>query len=422
MLALVLALAGHDAVAAEQAELRVGQHDGFVRVVIESRHKIAYRYLLSPDGLSATIEAPGLAKPPSLPAPLAPLQAIGAAPESEPQKLRLTLSFATPVRLAHTLDLADPDGTRFRLALDYAPLGAALENLAPAAGDAKTASLPSAAAPEPAAGLPPAPWAKGEAPALPLPPPPALRRAAPAAPDAAGTVAPATTKGPASAKLEPAASDTVPAAAKPTVPAAPVLAGPSQPPALANDRSLAAGLRSVQFGANEGTLDGAIDVTFGADATLAHGGTYNPKTRERKTFISITAPFDDLGPAQGLYDFAPPGGVLTAVSFDWTGPSGGLSDDDRDRQIERLTAALVAAGFRRAAVNIDAAPPSVGWLAFAGSDGAGRAAQIWVIPTVPSAGPEAADSTADSNTLVRYTVRLAIAPLNGAADKTGGTR
>lgn len=106
--------------ARESAALRIGSHDGFVRVVIESPSRRSFTGSIMPGGRQSVIETSAelsLTRPGR---PAAPISAITDTVR-DPEGTRITLTFAGPMSLVHEMTLPSLGEKAYRHVFDFAP-------------------------------------------------------------------------------------------------------------------------------------------------------------------------------------------------------------------------------------------------------------------------------------------------------------
>lgn len=140
--------------ARDAASVRVGDHASFIRVVLETPHRVQTTIILNPDGLSATITA---AADLDIAIPSRMTGAITAIDKATPEDAAsgVTLHFRTPVKLTSQSTLPPEAALGQRFVLDFQPLASSVP--APSTTDAAPPSPPiSAPKPKTLAAKPPA--------------------------------------------------------------------------------------------------------------------------------------------------------------------------------------------------------------------------------------------------------------------------
>jgi hypothetical protein len=106
--------------ARESAALRIGSHDGFVRVVIESPSRRSFTGSTAPGGRQGVIETSAELSVTRPGRPAAPISAITDTVR-DPEGTRITLTFTGPMSLVHAMTLPSLGEKAYRHVFDFAP-------------------------------------------------------------------------------------------------------------------------------------------------------------------------------------------------------------------------------------------------------------------------------------------------------------
>lgn len=153
LVAAIIILAGAPAEAAEAFLVRTGEHESFIRVVVETAAPMGYTVTTEPDGTHATILLSGTPEAPAKIQARDTVLTIQTAP-AEGGKTAVNIAFRRPIALKSSGKLDPEGGGGYRIVVDFAYAGAAAPLPKPAAEPPKEAP-PQPARPTPSASAAP---------------------------------------------------------------------------------------------------------------------------------------------------------------------------------------------------------------------------------------------------------------------------